>query len=230
MEPTWTPDRRRFLQTATAAGSSLLIMNPAAAVVPASLAGPVEDLMRAHGVLRRAMLAYRECARRLRLDERAAVAEPLHRTAKLIRRFGEDFHERAIEEKFIFPALLKEPPPLSRYPAILIAQHEAGRERTSYLLEVAGRGRLPAGTVPPALRAIDSFVYMYDHHTSREDTEVFHRWRQSVPPERFEYLDAQLQDVEQRMIGPTGIEQAIAEVSDIERDLGIAELLQFTPR
>lgn len=229
MEWIQTPARRRFLQAA-AAGGSLLVAQPSSAVEAASLAGPVEDLMREHGVLRRAMLAYRECARRLRLDARAPVAEPLHRTAKLIRRFGEDFHERAVEEKFIFPALLEEPAPLSRYPAILIAQHEAGRERTSYLLEVAARGQLPSGSIPPVLRAIDSFVRMYEHHTNREDTEVFHRWRQSVPPERFEYLDAQLQDVETRMIGPTGIEQAIAEVSDIERDLGIADLQQFTPR
>lgn len=230
MNLTRMPDRRRFLHAAAVAGSGLLVTSPAVAVVPATLAGPVEDLMREHGVLRRAMLAYRECARRLGQGERAAVAEPLHRTAKLIRRFGEDFHQRAIEEKFIFPALLEEPPPLSRYPAILIAQHEAGREHTSYLLEVSARGQMASGNVRPALRAIGSFIHMHEHHMSREDTEVFHRWRQSVPTERFEYLDAQMQDVEQRMIGPTGIEQAIAEVSDLERDLGIADLMQFTPR
>src|SRR5207253_8510219 len=55
--------------------------------------GAVEDLMREHGVLRRALLIYRQSAAKLRAGT-AIDPKPLRKTAQLFRDFGENYHER----------------------------------------------------------------------------------------------------------------------------------------
>lgn len=52
-----------------------------------------EDLMREHGVLRRALLVYQETATKLRKAS-TIPWEPLNKTAKLFREFGEEYHEK----------------------------------------------------------------------------------------------------------------------------------------
>jgi hypothetical protein len=59
--------------------------------------GAVEDLMREHGVLRRALLVYRECAAKLRADPGSVDPRPLLDTARLFRTFGEDYQVRKLE-------------------------------------------------------------------------------------------------------------------------------------
>src|SRR5918994_7883236 len=49
-----------------------------------------EDLMREHGILRRALLVYREAATRLRRDASSVPLDVLEKTANLFRVFGED--------------------------------------------------------------------------------------------------------------------------------------------
>src|SRR6476646_6596387 len=64
-----------------------------------------EDLMREHGVIRRVLVVYRECASRLRASPSAPVGEGLQRAASLMRKFGEEYHEKQLEEAHIFPSL-----------------------------------------------------------------------------------------------------------------------------
>src|SRR5260370_26074220 len=63
-----------------------------------------EDLMREHGVIRRVLLVYTEMAAKLREDPNAVSPDALHRAAKLFRTFGEDYHEKMLEEAYIFPS------------------------------------------------------------------------------------------------------------------------------
>jgi len=65
--------------------------------------GPIEDLMREHGVLRRVLLIYEEGLRRI-ATRQDFPGNPFLTGAQLIRRFIEDYHEKN-EEKFIFPKL-----------------------------------------------------------------------------------------------------------------------------
>src|SRR5436305_5690447 len=66
-----------------------------------------EDLMREHGVLRRALLVYQETIPKLR--QKAVTIDPraLHQAADLFRTFGEDYHEKMLEEEHIFPVVRK---------------------------------------------------------------------------------------------------------------------------
>ena len=56
-----------------------------------------EDLMREHGILRRALLVYRESAIRLRQDAASVPPDVLEKAANLFRVFGEDYHEQKLE-------------------------------------------------------------------------------------------------------------------------------------
>ncbi len=66
-----------------------------------------EDLMREHGILRRALLVYTDLAVRLRQDPQATPLSSLEKTAQLFRVFGEDYHEKRLEEAFIIPVIKK---------------------------------------------------------------------------------------------------------------------------
>ena len=79
-----------------------------------------EDLMREHGVLRRALLVYSETIPKLRGNALSFVPDMLQRTANLFRTFGEDYHEKKLEEAYIFPALKRAGGPVSGLTDILI--------------------------------------------------------------------------------------------------------------
>jgi hypothetical protein len=69
-----------------------------------------EDLMREHGVIRRALLVYYEVIPKLRQNPHSVDASALQQTARLFRTFGEDYHERMLEEQHIFPLIRKQGP------------------------------------------------------------------------------------------------------------------------
>ena len=82
-----------------------------------------EDLMREHGILRRALLVYSASALRLRGNPASIAPEALQKTAKLFKAFGEEYHEKKLEEAFIFPAVKQGGGEAATYPDILVAQH-----------------------------------------------------------------------------------------------------------
>ena len=100
-----------------------------------------EDLMREHGVLRRALLVYQETAVKLRTNAGSIAPEALQKTAKLFRAFGEEYHEKKLEETHIFPALKNANSLAAVYVGILTAQHQRGRELTDYILAVTAAAK-----------------------------------------------------------------------------------------
>ena len=67
-----------------------------------------EDLMREHGVIRRALLVYYEVIPNLRQNPGSVDASAIRQAAQLFRTFGEDYHERMLEEQHIFPIIRKQ--------------------------------------------------------------------------------------------------------------------------
>ena len=140
-----------------------------------------EDLMREHGILRRCLLVYAETALRIRKNAADVSPEALQRTAKLFRAFGEEYHEKKLEEAYLFPRLKEKAAgsEAASYVDALIAQHVRGREITDYILSVTNGPKL--GT--EAARFADvlaGFVRMYEHHAAREDTIIFPAWKNAV--------------------------------------------------
>lgn len=228
--------RRRFLTTAGVVGAALFSASEFGAAAAEKgkkrneekEVGAVEDLMREHGVLRRALLVYIESVPKLRANPGSLPTDAIARTAKLFRSFGEDYHERMLEEPYIFPAVKKVGGAAAAYVDVLKVQHDRGREITDYILAVTGRGVIGTGDAEPLTRAFESFVLMYQNHTAREDTIVFPSWKDALSDRQLREMGERFEDIEHRQFGKDGYEDAVTQIGRIEQVLGLADLAQFT--
>lgn len=188
----------------------------------------VEDLMREHGVLRRMLFVYSETAVKLRSNPGAVDLNALQKTAKLFRNFGEDYHEKKLEEVYIFPMVKSAGSRAAMYPDILIAQHNRGREITDYILTVTRRRELSADDFVQLAGVMESMVRMYRAHAAREDTAVFPAWKQTLTAKQLDEMNDKFEDIEHQQFGEDGFEKAVGQISDIENELGLSDLGQFT--
>src|SRR5262245_50913407 len=183
-----------------------------------------EDLMREHGILRRALLVYQESAVRLRQDPASVPPDTLEKAANLFRVFGEDYHEKKLEEVFIFPAVKKSPGAAAAYVDILLAQHVRGREITDYVLSISQAERIASNSVEPLAKALESFVRMYEHHAAIEDTVVFPAWKVAVGGNQLDELGEKFEEIEHEQFGGDGFESALKRMEEIEESLGLSNL------
>ncbi len=187
-----------------------------------------EDLMREHGILRRALLVYRESAVRLRQDAGAFPAGSLEKTAQLFRVFGEDYHEKRLEEAFIIPVIKKVQGGVAASADVLVAQHARGREITDYVLSVSQAERFSRNQAESLARALDSFVRMYEHHAAFEDTVVFPAWKAATGEQEYQELGEEFEEIEIEQFGADGFESALKRITEIEAELGLTNLDMFT--
>jgi hemerythrin-like domain-containing protein len=188
-----------------------------------------EDLMREHGVIRRALLVYSQLADTLRKSPGSVDAASLHKTAQLFRTFGEDYHERMLEEEHIFPIVRKMKGEAAKYPDILVAQHQRGREITEYTLTVTNAAKISVHHGEPLARVLEGFIRMYENHAAREDTIVFPAWKTNFSNKQLDELSGQFEDIERKMFGKDGFEDAEKTIGGIEAGFGFADISQFTP-
>jgi hemerythrin-like domain-containing protein len=224
--------RRNLLLLAGAASAGLVFAGdagPARAKEKAEKEiGAVEDLMREHGVIRRALLVYYESAPRIRASLSDVDPGAINRTAKLFRSFGEDYHERMLEEALIFPAVRKAGGLAALLVDTLIQQHNRGREITDYILAVTGRGAIGPGDAEPLARAFETLFLMYANHAAREDTIVFPAWKNTLSDKQLQEMGEKFEDIEHRQFGKDGFTSAAAQIATIEQALGYADLAKFT--
>ncbi|HEY2960768.1 MAG TPA: hemerythrin domain-containing protein [Pyrinomonadaceae bacterium] len=187
-----------------------------------------EDLMREHGVLRRALLVYQESAVKLRQDPAGVPAEALEKTAQLFRVFGEDYHEKRLEEDYIIPLIRKVQGPAAGYADVLLAQHARGREITDYLLSVSKADRIATNHVEDVAKTLESFVRMYEHHAAIEDTVVFPAWKAATGEQEYDELGDKFEEIETEQFGGDGFETALKRMEEIETSLGLNNLDMFT--
>jgi len=110
---------------------------------------------------------------------------------------------------------------------ILIAQHNRGREITDYITSITQNGKLAANAEDLA-KALDAFVLMYRNHAAREDTIVFPAWKQTMTAKQLDEIGDKFEEIEQQQFGKDGYEDAVKQISDIEGNLGLGDLSQFT--
>ncbi|MBZ5511723.1 MAG: hemerythrin domain-containing protein [Acidobacteriia bacterium] len=185
-----------------------------------------EDLMREHGVLKRVLLAYEEVIRRIRAN-RDFPPQTVTDAATIIRKFIEEYHEK-LEENHLFPRFRKAGK-LVELVNVLQTQHEAGRRITDRVLATV-----------PSLKTRDdrnkladdlyAFVRMYSPHEAREDTVLFPALHTIVSPHEYDALGEQFDKIEQQTFGGDGFDIYVDKVTAVEKQLGIYDLAQFTPK
>jgi hemerythrin-like domain-containing protein len=223
--------RRTFLVSTTALSTGFLVgcKRDEADASPGKGTASVtaiEDLMREHGVIRRALVVYREAAMRLRIKSAEVPADTLAKTAKLLRSFAEDYHEKKLEETHIFPAVKRAGGPAMAYVDVLVAQHNRGREINDYLIAAAG-ARMTAANTEEVARVLEAFARMYDEHAAIEDTVIFPAWKKTLSVKQLEDMGELFEDIEHKTFGKDGFDDAVDQITAIERAFRF-ELAQFT--
>jgi hemerythrin-like domain-containing protein len=225
--------RRRFIK----AGGIFIVASGMGAAVKAfakeeekeseEISAP-EDLMREHGVLKRILLIYGEAIRRIDNNE-DLPPEPLADSAKIIRHFVEDYHEK-LEENFLFPRF-KKANKLIDLVNVLLQQHQAGRRLTDITIQLATSQALKSAD--DRRKLVDSmrqFIRMYSPHEAREDTVLFPAFRGIVSAHEFDSLGEDFEKKEDELFGQGGFLKVVDHVAEIEKQLGIYDLAQFTPK
>jgi hemerythrin-like domain-containing protein len=227
--------RRALLRGSLAAGVALALPLPGAAKknnAPKEKAEPevtaTEDLMREHGILRRILLVYRETAPRLRTNAAEIDAAALRDAALLFRAFGEEYHEKLLEEQHIFPVVRKRGGEAGAYADVLQAQHRRGREITDYVLSATRGGKLSASAGGELAGVFEALDRMYENHAAREDTIVFPAWKMAFTNKQLDEQGDRFEEIEKKMFGHDGFEDAEKKISGIEKTLGLADLARFT--
>lgn len=190
--------------------------------------GPVEDLMREHGGLRRILLIYGELMHRVSVNEDDHL-QALTESSRIVRSFVEDYHEK-LEEDFVFPRF-RNKGKLADLSEVLYRQHRAGRRLTDTILRLATPDAL--GNVDNRRRLSDtmgSFIRMYRPHAAREDTVLFPAFHRITAGASYEELGERFEQKEKELFGEKGFETIIGRIEAIEKTLGIYDLSQFTPQ
>ena len=187
-----------------------------------------EDLMKEHGVLNRCLLIYEEGMRRLRRKDDVSP-EVFHHTAQLIRTFVEEYHEEN-EETHIFPVFQKAGK-LVDLVNTLKTQHQAGRDVTAQILKLSAPDQFRQQTNRDQLvKYCASFIRMYRPHEAREDTVLFPALRTILTAKEVLNLGDKMEESEHKVLGDEGFEKSVDQVATIEKQLGIFDLTQFTPK
>ncbi|MFN7996085.1 MAG: hemerythrin domain-containing protein [Bryobacteraceae bacterium] len=188
---------------------------------------PAEDLMREHGVLKRVLLIYRNIIDRVDAKQ-DFPPEVVVSSAKLIRAFVEDYHEK-LEEDYLFPRFRKANK-LVDLVDVLKAQHQKGRILTDRALQIAGSSSIrDAGGKANLRNNLHQFVRMYEPHEAREDTVLFPAFHKIVSKHEYDALGEEFEKKENQLFHGDGFEKNVDAVARIEKQLGIYDLSQFTP-
>ena len=155
--------------------------------------------------------------------------EALADSAKIIRQFVEDYHEK-LEEDFLFPRF-KKANKLVDLVEVLLQQHQAGRRLTDVTLHLASHQALKNEDDRRDLaESMHQFIRMYNPHEAREDTVLFPAFHEIVSVHEFDSLGEDFEKKEDDLFGDDGFFKVVDQVAEIEKKLGIYDLAQFTPK
>jgi Uncharacterized conserved protein len=188
---------------------------------------PPEDLMREHGILNRVLLVYDHFLATLASGQ-SINPQLITDSAGIIRTFIEEYHEKQ-EEDYLFPRFEKAGK-LTDLVQVLRQQHQQGRIVTDQILQLAKQPSISTDNDKQRLgMLLTSFIRMYRPHEAREDTVLFPALRDIISKHEFDSLGEDFEKREHALFGEGGFEQFVDKAANIEKQLGIYNLAQFTP-
>ena len=188
---------------------------------------PPEDLMQEHGLLNRVLLIYDHCKSSL-LSKQAFDVAVILNSANIIRTFVEDYHEKQ-EENYLFPRF-KKANQLTDLVDTLLQQHRAGRNITDQITQITKQATRTDAENQKLIDLLTAFNAMYRPHEARENTVLFPAFRKIVSQHEYDSLGEEFENNEHKLFGEGGFEMMVNKVAALEKQLGIYELAQFTPK
>jgi hemerythrin-like domain-containing protein len=187
---------------------------------------PPEDLMREHGVLDRVLLVYEAAIRKFASNEDFDPAL-VTQSAEIVRDFIHHYHEKS-EETHVFPRFKKAGQMVDLVDTLL-RQHDAGGNVTQTILRLAPASRRDGGERRQLITSMQSFIVMYRPHAAREDTDLFPKLHELVSSNEYDAMAEEFEKKEHELFGEDGFEKMAARVAQLEQQMGIHDLNQFTP-
>lgn len=185
-----------------------------------------EDLMREHGILNRVLLIYEEVIRRMGRGD--CPVSQLSKALDIIKGFIENYHEK-IEEEYVFPLFEKKKKQVALVKT-LRKQHASGRVITNQVIEILKSDISQNKKAQKhVISLLKKFIKMYRPHEAREDTVLFPEVRSLINKKELEELSDKFEEIEHEFFGKEGFFGIVKKVEDIEKELGIYNLEQFTP-
>jgi hemerythrin-like domain-containing protein len=188
---------------------------------------PPEDLMQEHGLLNRILLIYDHAKNQL-VNKQSFDIAAISNAAGIVRTFVEDYHEKQ-EENYLFPRF-KKANRLTDLVDVLLQQHRAGRDITDQMIQLTKQATRTDTENQKLIELLTAFNTMYRPHEAREDTVLFPAFRKIVSQHEYDSLGEEFENNEHKLFGEDGFETMVSKVAAIEKQLGIYELAQFTPK
>jgi len=188
---------------------------------------PPEDLMQEHGLLNRILLIYDHSKNQL-INKQSFDLAVISNAAGIVRTFVEDYHEKQ-EENYLFPRF-KKANQLTDLVDVLLQQHRAGRDITDQMIQLTKQVTHNDTENQKFIELLTAFNTMYRPHEAREDTVLFPAFRKIVSQHEYDSLGEEFENNEHKLFGEDGFETMVSKVASIEKQLGIYELAQFTPK
>jgi len=188
---------------------------------------PAEDLMREHGVLNRILLIYDRCQSNL-MSKKDFPIEALLDSASIMKDFIEGYHEK-LEEDYLFPRFQKANK-FTDLVQILTNQHHAGRAVTELIIQKSKAKTVSQDDRKKLTHLLGQFITMYRPHEAREDTVLFPALKTIVSRNEYDSMGEDFEEKEHQLFGEDGFDVMVERVAKIEKQLGIYDLSQFTPK
>src|SRR5439155_19817321 len=113
---------------------------------------------------------------------------------------------------------------------VLLQQHQAGRRLTDQIMQLTKSQNSTEAENQKLIQLLTSFNAMYRPHEAREDTILFPAFRKIVSKNEYDSLGEEFEKNEHKLFGKEGFETMVNKVMTLEKQLGIYELAQFTPK
>lgn len=189
---------------------------------------PIEDLMIEHSILRRALLIYEECIRRMNIGE--DFDPDLLVEATNVIKVIIIYHHALLEHEYIFPRY-REAGRYTEWCDILTDQHERVGEQEELILKYANRESINNPEEKTLLiNALKKSIRVFRPHINIEDTEMFPEFKNVVTPYEFYELGKKFKEIEYQKWGENGHKQMVDKIIHVEKALGINDLDSFTPK
>lgn len=189
---------------------------------------PIEDLMEEHSILRRALLIYEECIRRMNINE-DFDPDLLVQTTNVIKVII-IFHHALLEHEYIFPRY-READKYAEMADILTEQHGRVGEQEELILKYANRDSINNPEEKEILiNALKKSIRVFRPHIDREDTEMFPEFKTVVTAHEYYELGKKFKEIEYQKWGENGHKQMVDRIIHVEKALGINDLDSFTPK